>query len=356
MAERLDHLDGLRGIAALLVLYQHGVEHWAAAVPDAHAVQAHLQWLFTYLDLGKVGVVAFFAISGFIVPASLRGDSPRLGFVVSRLCRLFPAYWLAVVGAALVLPAFAGQTVSLLQLLANLSMAPALWGQADLLGIFWTLRVEWVFYGLCLLVFSLGRLDDAAWMQRLLGALLAYALGASLLRGAGLVPLPVALPLYLAVMLFGHQLRLALLARDALARRRWPALLAALAVLIPLCWTLAYDDNSHKESLLASCSGFLAGLALFVACVCGRRFGSALLSHLGRISYGIYLFHPIALALLLGAAQAPLQHGPLRALLAVALTLLLAQWVQQGLEQPAIRLGRRLLPGRRGERPLERRA
>ncbi|PZP32062.1 MAG: hypothetical protein DI603_11435 [Roseateles depolymerans] len=352
MAERLDHLDGLRGIAALLVLYQHLVEHWARAAPGATAIQAHLGWLYTYLDLGKVGVVAFFAISGFIVPASFRGESPRLGFVVSRLFRLFPAYWLAVVLAALLLPVFAGQPVSAAQALANLSMVPALWHQADLMGIFWTLRVEWVFYALCLLLFTLGGIRSATVTRGLGLALLAFALLAGLLRGQGLAGVPVALPLYLAVMLFGHLMRLTLLQQDAQARRHWPRQLLALCVLIPLCWALAYDDATHKESVLADCSAFLLGLALFVCCVTQRRFAAPLLAWLGRISYGVYLFHPLALAVFIASWQQPLWPGDqlaLRALLALAATLLTAQLVLHGLELPATRLGRRLL--RRPVRP-----
>lgn len=346
MAERLDHLDGLRGIAALLVVHQHLVEHWARAAPDAAAVHAHLAWLYAYLDLGKLGVVAFFAISGFIVPASFRGDSPRIGFIVSRLCRLFPAYWLAVVLAALLMPVFAGQPASTAQTLANLSMMPALWGQSDLLGIFWTLRIEWVFYGLCLLLFSLGRMHSATTTHRLGMAMLAFALLAAPLRAAGVAAVPVALPLYLAVMLQGHLMRLALLERDVEAARRWPAQLLALCILIPVCWALAYDDDTHKESVLADCSAFVLGLLLFAGCVTRRYLGARVLSYLGRISYGIYLFHPLALAVFITSWQQPLwdtDQLALRAALALVTTLVIAHLVLHGLEQPAVQLGRRLL-------------
>lgn len=339
MPERMNHIDGLRAVAALLVIYQHGIEHWAVAAGHQGLIGAHLAWLLGYLDVGKVGVVVFFAVSGFVVPSSFRGEHPRSQFVISRLFRLFPAYWTTVLLATLVLQPPVAQAW------AQLGMAPAFFGHSDLLGVFWTLRVEWVFYGGCLLLFTLGALQKAASSFGVAMGLLLAALAGGLLRDQGVQLAPVSLPLYLAVMMFGHLVRMAVVGQDAVARTAWPRLLGLLCVVIPLTWTTAFDDHHHKESVLSSCMGFLAGLALFVACVLRRAFGQAWLVHLGRISYGLYLLHPLALALLFASWSGPLWPGDTlagRAALAVALTLLASQIVFSVVETPGIALGRRL--------------
>lgn len=51
------------------------------------------------MDLGRIGVVVFFAISGFIIPTSLNHRSlhPVRKFLISRLFRLYPLYWISII-------------------------------------------------------------------------------------------------------------------------------------------------------------------------------------------------------------------------------------------------------------------
>jgi len=99
---RLRYVDALRGIAALLVLALHVANHYHALSP---ATAAHGRWLNDFaanLDIGRIGVVVFFLISGFVVPFSIHAESaaPVRGFAIRRLFRIFPAYWLSVPLAA----------------------------------------------------------------------------------------------------------------------------------------------------------------------------------------------------------------------------------------------------------------
>ena len=50
-----------------------------------------------YVNIGRFGVVAFFLVSGYIIPFSLeRGGSVRR-FAVGRFFRLYPLYWVSLV-------------------------------------------------------------------------------------------------------------------------------------------------------------------------------------------------------------------------------------------------------------------
>ena len=89
MKHRIEHLDAMRGIAALLVVVQHGLERTTQYF-DA-------PWIvLDAVNLGRFGVVLFFLISGFVIPFSFRGDQPIRNFAISRTFRLLPALWLSV--------------------------------------------------------------------------------------------------------------------------------------------------------------------------------------------------------------------------------------------------------------------
>lgn len=342
---RLAHLDGLRGLAASLVLYQHLLEYLANAAPAGAWARLHAEWTLDHLDFGKLGVVIFFALSGYIVPFSFPAAAPRVGFLLSRFFRLYPAYWLSLVLAALLLPTVSGASFSNAQLLANASMLQMLFRQPDVLGVYWTLLIEVLFYGLCLALFCVEGLCSARVLRSVFALMLLLAMGAAVLRKGGMQGAPVGLPLYLSVMLFGTMLRRATLERDPLARCCLAVMLLALCAFVPLAWATAYDDHSHRESVLADISAFWLGLLIFVIVVKHRALAWRGLIYLGAISYPLYLLHPLALeiGLHLAAGQPwPLSAGTLVAV-TLALTIAAAYGVHRWLERPSIRWGHQLV-------------
>ncbi|WP_448131354.1 acyltransferase family protein [Stutzerimonas chloritidismutans] len=95
-ASRYAHIDAMRAIAVLLVIWMHTSEVFVPIV--APSVQDRLYEVAHSFDFGRIGVVVFFIISGFVIPASLRG--PRAvgcyQFLIRRLFRLYPLYWLSI--------------------------------------------------------------------------------------------------------------------------------------------------------------------------------------------------------------------------------------------------------------------
>lgn len=346
MKHRLEHIDGLRGLAAVVVLYQHMAEYWAALSPGASLATRQLDVLFGYMDIGKLGVVAFFAISGYIVPFSFDAQRPRLSFVVSRIFRLYPAYWLSLALAVVLLPLIGHAEFGGRQIAANATMVQTALRQKDVLDVYWTLLIEVTFYAMCFGVFSAGLLRKPRAVFWIFCAMLASAVVGAVARDRGHAGIPAALPLYLAVMWFGACTRLATLERDDLARRLCRPMLALLLVAIPFVWFTAYDAGAHKESLLADVTAFYAALAVFLFCVHRRAFASRSWIYLGSISYSLYLLHPIALEL----ATYWTKHvdWPMRAAVHAFVTLVLsllgAHLMSRHVERPAVRLGKRMVP------------
>ncbi|MFJ8312665.1 MULTISPECIES: acyltransferase family protein [unclassified Streptomyces] len=147
---RLRALDGLRLIAALMVaLYHYGgrsgdiSKGWGAS-PKKLFPATH-EW-FSY---GCLGVQIFFVISGFVICMSGWGR-PLRSFFASRVARLYPAYWaaLVIVTAVFALPWVVYKTVTPSEFLVNLTMLQMPVGVHRVLGVCWTLWAELRFYAL----------------------------------------------------------------------------------------------------------------------------------------------------------------------------------------------------------------
>ncbi|MFJ2177445.1 acyltransferase family protein [Streptomyces sp. NPDC101062] len=145
--DRLRALDGLRILAALMVC----TFHYAGKGQVGHAWGQSPKELFPDLSAvatyGSLGVQLFFVISGFVICMSSWGRS--LGdFFRSRVSRLYPAYWAAIVlttAACVALPSVI-EPLRLNEVLVNLTMLQQPMGVDRVLGVCWTLWVEARFY------------------------------------------------------------------------------------------------------------------------------------------------------------------------------------------------------------------
>ncbi|MFJ1750113.1 acyltransferase family protein [Streptomyces sp. NPDC088116] len=145
---RMRALDGLRILAALMVCVYHyagrGGEVGDAWGRSPNELFPDLSPLAAY---GCLGVQIFFVISGFVICMSSWGRS--LGdFFRSRVSRLYPAYWAAIVlvtAACVVLPSVS-EPLRVNEVLVNLTMLQQPMGADRVLGVCWTLWVEARFY------------------------------------------------------------------------------------------------------------------------------------------------------------------------------------------------------------------
>ncbi|XLS30785.1 acyltransferase family protein [Flavobacteriaceae bacterium M23B6Z8] len=141
---RLYHIDLLRFIAALYVVFYHyGFRGFAK--DDMSVV--HYPPLEGFSKYGYLGVDLFFIISGFVILMTAK-NSNIVDFCISRLSRLYPAYWVGVALTTIVVVFFGGErfSVSTGQVAFNLTMLNGFFEIPYVDGVYWSLLVELKFY------------------------------------------------------------------------------------------------------------------------------------------------------------------------------------------------------------------
>jgi len=153
---RVRELDLFRFVAALAVVLYHYT--YNRAVLDTGAAMYPVLERFTVH--GYLGVDLFFMISGFVILWTARARRPS-DFVISRITRLYPEFWISVILSASVFAMFplsAGQRITLPMVFANLTMVPQLFRQPYVDNVYWTLFVELKFYLLLWLLSVAGQM------------------------------------------------------------------------------------------------------------------------------------------------------------------------------------------------------
>lgn len=151
---RLAALDGVRVLAALGVLFYH---YFALATAWGEPPEDIFPTAHRLAVYGWLGVEIFFLVSGFVICMSAWGRTAG-DFAVSRVSRLFPAYWAAVVFTSLVLFGWpeVRQVKAFSDVMVNLSMLQSGIGVPNIDDAYWTLFVELKFYVLFAIVVMRG--------------------------------------------------------------------------------------------------------------------------------------------------------------------------------------------------------
>ena len=138
-AGRFASLEGYRAVAALSVVVFH--------VRGRLLVDTDTGQMDVIDNLGNFGVAMFFLLSGFLLylPVSRRlfaraSQPPTAQFLLRRFVRIFPAYWLAIIGFALTAPSIHRQSVTPWKVFLLFD------GGLRFLGVSWTLVIELWFY------------------------------------------------------------------------------------------------------------------------------------------------------------------------------------------------------------------
>ncbi len=355
-AKPRDHIvfiDFLRGGAALVVAAFHSQIHGVFGYPAVEIPVDSLTYRFIYGDFGAgvFAVALFFMVSGFLIPSTLeRPGATVADFAIRRFFRLYPLYWLSLLAMVLLGPfLFHIDPFPIKHILWNTTMLQGFAGMPDVIGVYWTLQIEVVFYILCAILFALGW-NRFYRTQIVLSIVAAIACGLArfLLNRA----LPVALFLALCLMFLGNLLRH--LSRENRSLRSYFifAILIAAAV-VPTC------KLSYKDRWLMYTLSYWAALICFTLAYLARgafertQFSVRICTLLGCITYGAYLFHSFIAIPIAAALHWPGHIGSiLRVGIGVVATAAISVVLFTFVEQPCIELGRILSKPFRGTRPM----
>jgi peptidoglycan/LPS O-acetylase OafA/YrhL len=309
----LPAVEGMRACAATGVV----VTHVAFQTGHSSGVAGRL---FGRFDLA---VAVFFALSGFLLwrghAAAARdlGSRPRTGhYLRSRVVRIMPAYVVAVVVVLSLLPD--ADHASLTVWLANLTLTQ-IYVPLTLTGgltQMWSLAVEVSFYlALPILALLARRIPVRARMPVIAAlAALSCAWGwvrmGSLDSGSGINPLnwpPAFFSWFAAGMLLAEWAYSRIGLPHRLARRRvLMAVVAVLAYLVaasPLAGPEGLVPGTAAQFAVKAAMGALVAFALVAPLVLDRPdtphrlLGSTPMVTLGRWSYGVFVWHLAALAM-----------------------------------------------------------
>jgi peptidoglycan/LPS O-acetylase OafA/YrhL len=393
-AERMAWLDALRAVAVLLVLYAHLSRYLFRGAREVSG-----EWLHA----GTAGVMLFFLVSGYIIPASLERHGSLRSFWVSRLWRLLPLYLVVtvlVVGLGLAglvpmdpyLAAHPGTAA-----VAHATMLPHLLGVPLVTPVFWTLTFEMTFYLLVSALFALRlhRTGGAVAVLLAATAVLTAPLAPRLLSGtpsdARAVTIAVAVGLAVGLpaiacgrrwAVLGGAVLLAAIAGTLLALDQdpahvWDGLLIVAVMFVGTTIYRAQHRQAGRWQAGAVAAAVSAALlftwyaeldalgaptatyrtrSVVTLLVFGGVFALGLLTRrlrtprplawLGRVSYSVYLVHFVLIQLLspaltpLGARLPAVAHVPV-ALAFLGLLLSLSWLTHRYVEVPGQRLGRR---------------
>lgn len=309
-------LDGIRGLAILMVMFYHLVQ----ATPAMLRESLPCRLLGRLCGGGWSGVDLFFVLSGFLITGILYDSrhSPRYytSFYGRRFLRVFPLYYGVLAAIFLVWPMVGPVSAELERLrdhqawfwLYGVNFLRVLKGSeycnTSHLGLesFWSLAVEEHFYLIWPVVVLALRRTAAMWacVLVMVGALATRVVLAS--QGASYAACYMLTPCRIDSMAAGAFLALAMRGPLDLARIGRVAGVGALAAGLPLAALLVQHRGTLPVyDLVVRTVGFTI-LAVFFASIVAlalARSGSPMaaalrtrpLGILGKYSYGIYIYH-----------------------------------------------------------------
>lgn len=166
--KRFTYIDGLRGFAALSVMFFH----FYVLLSKKGQVQVFPKLIHAYFMHGNLGVQIFFVLSGFVIAHSIWKEGITWSYVgnfaLRRSLRLDPPYWIIIVLTYIALYFTKSgavespiKSISIGDALLNFFYLDKLAGVQFIVSVGWTLQIEIQFY-LCfiLLLFLIEKVKN----------------------------------------------------------------------------------------------------------------------------------------------------------------------------------------------------
>lgn len=285
--QRFEFLDGLRGIAAFVVVLFH--LNVAIGIHSPSVMPSLLNQIFF---TGHLGIQIFFVLSGFVIAYSLREvkiDAPFfIRFFLKRSLRLDPAYW-AVMALIIFLALIAHFTFkseeefpfSFLQIFYNATYTADLVKVPFVLPVAWTLCIEFQFYMFFALLMLL--ITKLSFSKSTVGYLWTSLLLFSLLQNTTLAIIPLKPVTFIphwysfflgCVTCWGFL--------DVIDKK----LVLLNYALVAICCLWMTTPHAMTSLIIATCLYFVGSMGKFHQLLTHSFF-----QYTGKISYSLYLIH-----------------------------------------------------------------
>jgi peptidoglycan/LPS O-acetylase OafA/YrhL len=341
-------LDGLRFFAFLAVFVSHAFpQDWgyylALGLPKVLAFVAARG-----VASGGDGVPLFFVLSSYLITTILLREHEKYGairlrdFYARRALRIWPLYFAFIAAVLLLAPRgsqAAMQTAALppyLLFLANWSfLLPGAAAGAGVAGILWSVSVEEQFYALWPL--ALKRFGVASTRRMALVMIAAAWVVRAAMEALGASPEALWLNTFAWLDAIGAGALLAVVFDRRLPELRTAARACALLLGV-MMWVAGSCLFARGLPFTVLALMNIGGAALMLCGVLGGNLLSQRpLVFLGRVSYGLYVFHAAALYV----SERLFEDVPRRAAVGLALTVGVAAVSYYVLEMPFLRLKER---------------
>jgi len=283
-------LDFLRFLAALAVVFYHYTFVHTVSISDVYSYPI----LGDFFKYGYMGVELFFMISGFVILMTVINKSP-VDFIISRISRLYPAFWIALSITTISIILFVAdgsKEISLSQFLINLSMVPEYINIESIDPVYWTLQVEIKFYFWIFIIVLMNKIANienfiSAWL--LISILDVFDFSHDLTR---LLFIPEWAPYFCGGALFF------IIKTQGLNVKRGLLLFVAYLLSVHYVIVEAGQKASHFESDFSPIvvTSLISALYLLFTLVISRRveyLKSRYIVLIGALTYPLYLIHNV---------------------------------------------------------------
>lgn len=345
-------IDAMRGIAALLVVFYH-------LFGNLNGYKTHVyEWmpaiLGTFFSNGHLGVPIFFIISGYVISYSIGTGTVdfrfALNFALRRAIRLDPPYWVTIsiamsftyVSYHLFPDIGVRDLPSFQKLIAHTLYLQDLLGYGNIVPVFWTLCLEFQFYIVFMLTTLIGQylIRRQSKFFNFPCLIILYLMGIwSVAINIGITQNPIHGLFLSHWLLFFLGVLLRWSTRDNLSHK----------------WFWSFFALASFEAYIKVDENILIGLAtalLFYYLDWKGSLSTALkqvpLQYLGKISYSLYLIHPvigwdtISVGRKFLGPELNVFEAILLFILGTGISIFAAQMMYICFERPSVNLARRL--------------
>jgi peptidoglycan/LPS O-acetylase OafA/YrhL len=282
-------------MAATSVLFQHTCE--AAGFLGFHKNEFGGSWM----NFGEIGVLAFFLVSGFVIPLSVDKTKNLKKFWTNRTFRIYPLYLFICIVTLVARYFITGLPPDTIPALLCHPIFIQEWvGKTEFVGGAWTLFLELIWYAFYSVIFLIS-LNKRG--KILVVAICCLALLASVVPFITGFRMPMGRVNFMIIFIWGYTTYRYI--RSEIAGKEYTILSAFMALTI--LWGLyvgfgLYPSNAETSPSMrcVMLSWFIGGLVFFVPVLTrtANIWKHSAFSSLGKISYSVYLTHGVIILII----------------------------------------------------------